>query len=268
MIKNIVTVCLGVIFVVSYGLAAPPIPVPGQVIANSVSVDNMQVPSGTTLLGKTLVTTSKNPAFVHLSSGQTIQLHRNSTAYIEKEPAGAIRVSVRSGTLSYRSAAGFATAPPASTVVFAPEVLPVSVPDHQGVKVALVRGAQAGATTIQVNDVTQIDPQMALLLKSPDGQTQEIHYVEAFDGDNVRLTASLRNSFPASSTAGSRPTTGQAKMPPSAFGLTPAGTAAIVLGAVAVVAIVALNKDDETPIPVSGGGCLAWDSNGVCTQPQ
>ena len=64
---------------------------------------------------------------------------------------------------------------------------------------ALVRDAQAGASTIKVNDVAQIDPRMALLLKSPDGQTQAIHYVEAFDGNNVRLTAPLQSSFPKNS---------------------------------------------------------------------
>ena len=237
MIKNIVTVCLGVGLVTLYGLAEPAIPVLGHVVASSVSVDEMKVPSGTTLLGKTLVTTLKSPATIHLSSGQTIQLHRNSTAYLEKAPAGAVRASVRSETLSYRSAAGFATAPPASTVVFAPEALPASVPDHQGVRVALVRDAQAGAGTIQVNDVTQIDPQMALLIKSPDGQRQEIHNVAALFSDtdaNVKLTAPLQSSFPTNSAVTQQPGAAQEARGSGVSGAT-----------VAVVAVVALTKDDD-----------------------
>lgn len=250
MIKKVFAVCLGVIFVSSYGLAAPPIPVLGQIIASNVSVDSMQVPSGTTLLGSTLVTTSKESAFVHLSSGHSIQLHRNSKAYIEKGPADVIQVSVRSGTLSYRTADGLATAIPASTVVFAPEVLPTSIPEHQGIKVVLVREAQAGARTIKVNDVSQLDSQMDLLIKSPDGRMQEVHRVESFDGDNVILMASLGNSFPTSSTAGSSPT-GSSKLPPTAFGLD-GGTGTIILLAVVgltvgTLAKAALSDDVHTP---------------------
>ena len=63
-IKNIVTVCLGFGLVTLYGLAEPAIPVLGHVVASSVSVDEMKVPSGTTLLGKTLVTTLKSPATI------------------------------------------------------------------------------------------------------------------------------------------------------------------------------------------------------------
>ena len=251
MIKKVFATCLAVVFVSSYGLAAPPIPVLGQVIASNVSVDNMQVPSGTTLLGRTLVATSQEPAFVHLSSGQSIQLHRNSKAYIEKGPADVIQVSVRSGTLSYRTADGLATATPASTVVFAPEVLPTSIPEHQGVKVVLVREAQAGANTIRVNDVSQLDSQMELLIKSPDGRMQEVHRVESFDGDNVILMASLGNSFPTSSTAGSSPTAGSSALPPTAFGFE-GGVGTIVLVSVVgltvgTLAKAALSDDVHTP---------------------
>ena len=144
---------------------------------------------------------------------------------------------MRSGTLSYRSAAGFATASPASTVVFAPEALPASVPDHQGVRVALVRDAQAGAGTIQVNDVTQVDPQMALLIKSPDGQRQEIHNVAALFSDtdaNVKLTAPLQSSFPTNSAVTQQPGAAQEARGSGVSG-----------AIVAVVAVVALTKDDD-----------------------
>lgn len=250
MIKKVFATCLAVVFVSSYGLAAPPIPVLGQVIASNVSVDNMQVPSGTTLLGRTLVTTSQEPAFVHLSSGHSVQLHRNSKAYIEKGPADVIQVSVRSGTLSYRTANGLATATPASTVVFAPEVLPTSIPEHQGVKVVLVREAQSGARTIKVNDVSQLDSQMELLIKSPDGRMQEVHRVESFDGDNVILMASLGNNFPTSSTAGSSPT-GSSALPPTAFGFE-GGVGTLVLISVVgltvgTLAKAALSDDVHTP---------------------
>ena len=152
--------------------------------------------------------------------------------------------------------------------MFAPEALPASVPDHQGVKVVLVRGAQAGAGTIQVNDVTRIDPQMALLIKSPDGQRQEIYNVAALFSDtdaNVKLTAPLQSSFPTNSAVTQQP--GGSSSTGMAFNR-PTVVAAVIGVAVSVAAGVIVAKLRETPMPspVSGVPCLSYDANGVCTQ--
>ncbi|MCZ6626301.1 MAG: hypothetical protein O7B35_19030, partial [Deltaproteobacteria bacterium] len=88
-------------------LASPePSPVLGQVLSNTFSLDGLSLPSGSTLLTETLLTTTTSPAVVHLSEGQTIELARNSSAYFERTEAGQIRVAVRSGLLAYRTGSG------------------------------------------------------------------------------------------------------------------------------------------------------------------
>ncbi|MDA2932703.1 hypothetical protein MYX82_00005, partial [Acidobacteria bacterium AH-259-D05] len=199
MIRKILTSCFIIVYTVSFGLAAGPVPVLGQVIAaNNVQMDGMSVPSGTTVLDKTVVRTTQDPASIHLTKGQLIQLHRNSSAYFEKTSSEVVRVSVRSGTLSYRSASGkVVTVPPESVIVFVQDTVPGADPGQEGLRVVLVKRAEAGQDTIQVNDAARIDPNLAILLRSPDSETQEVHYVEAFDGNNVKLTAPLENTFEA-----------------------------------------------------------------------
>ncbi|MDA2923080.1 hypothetical protein MYX65_00235 [Acidobacteria bacterium AH-259-L09] len=199
--KKVFTGCFVVFFGVSYGLAASPVPVLGQVIANSVQMDGMSVPSGTTVLNNTVVKTSKDPAFIHLNNSQVVQLHRNSSAYLERTSSGEVQVTVRSGTMSFRTVGGkVMTAPPESVIVFPYGSLPVANPQQASVlRVILTERAEAGQDTIVVNDSTRIEPKQAILIRSPDGETQEIHYVEAFDGNNVKLTARLENTFEANS---------------------------------------------------------------------
>ena len=201
MIKKVFTSCFLVFFVVSYGIAAAPVAALGQVISNDVVMDGVRVPSGTTVLDKTQLDTSNDPAFIHLSNGQVVHLHRNSSAYLEEKALGTFQVSVRAGTMSYRTASGeVATAAPESVVVFAAEALPTASPQQTGLRVVLSQSASSGQNLISVNDATRIDPLQPILLQSPDGQTREIHYVEAFDEHTVRLTAPLQNNFGANST--------------------------------------------------------------------
>ena len=127
MVKKAVTSCLAVFFLVSFGLAQSALPVLGHVTSIGVRVDGLSVPSGTTLLSKTtLVSTSEHPASVHLGSGQTIQLHKDSSAYVERLGSGQLSVAVQTGALTYVSAAGISTALPKSTLLFTPDALPVA----------------------------------------------------------------------------------------------------------------------------------------------
>ncbi|MDA2926146.1 protein kinase [Acidobacteria bacterium AH-259-G07] len=61
----------------------------------------------------------------------------------------------------------------------------------------LIQTAQQGQRLIRVSDPTKIDPKQEILLRSSDGRTQEIHYVEAFDGQDIILTAPVDTTFGA-----------------------------------------------------------------------
>ncbi|MCH7805314.1 MAG: hypothetical protein IH937_14690 [Acidobacteria bacterium] len=194
--RKVLTIVFIIFFTVPFGWGAEPVPVLGQVISDSVQMDGMSVPSGTTVLNNSLLETTQDPAFIHLGKDRVIELHRNSSAYFEKTSSQAIQVSVRSGTLSYRSAGGeLVTSPPESLIVFQVGAEPVAEPQEEGLRVVLVERAATGEDTIQVNDASRIDPRQPILLRSPDGRTQEIHYVEAFDENNVKLISPLENTF-------------------------------------------------------------------------
>lgn len=198
--RKVLTRVFIIFFTVPFGWGAEPVPVLGQVISDSVQMDGMSVPSGTTVLNNSLLETTQDPAFIHLGKDRVIELHRNSSAYFEKTSSEAIQVSVRSGTLSYRSAGGeLVTSPPESLIVFQVGAEPVAEPQEEGLRVVLVERAATGEDTIQVNDASRIDPRQPILLRSPDGRTQEIQYVEVFDGNNVKLTSPLENSYPVNS---------------------------------------------------------------------
>ena len=133
MIKKVLTSAVIIFFTMPFGLGADPVPVLGQVISDSVWMDGMSVPSGTTVLNKTVLETTQDPAFIHLGKDRVIQLHRNSSAYFEKTSSEAVRVNVLSGTLSYRSAVGeLVTSPPESLIVFQASAPPVAEPQEEG----------------------------------------------------------------------------------------------------------------------------------------
>ena len=202
MIKKVCTGFFVGFFAVSYGLAAGPVPVLGQVVANTVYVDGLKMPSGTTVFDKTVVKTTQDPASVHLKNGQVLQIHRNSSAYLEGQDTGEVQVAVRSGTVSYRAAGGeVMTAPPKSGVVFAadPQQTRPVTGSQRGLRIILLESAEAGQKVIKVNDAARLDPKQAIMLQSPDGKSQEIHYIEAINGNNVTLTANLQSSYEANS---------------------------------------------------------------------
>ena len=138
-------------FAVSYGLAAGPVPVLGQVVANTVNVDGLKMPSGTTVFDKTVVKTTQDPASVHLKNGQILQIHRNSSAYLEGQDTGEVQVAVRSGTVSYRAAGGeVVTAPPKSVIVIAadPQQTRAVEGSQRGLRIILLESAEAGQNVI------------------------------------------------------------------------------------------------------------------------
>ena len=128
MMRKVFVICFVVFFVTSHGLAASPVPALGQVLAKSVFVDGIQVSTGTTVLDNTLLKTSQNPAVVHLQNGHSLQLHSNSSAFLESQELGGVLVTVREGAMSYSSTGGLETALPESSVAFPAGALPAATP--------------------------------------------------------------------------------------------------------------------------------------------
>ena len=83
--------------------AAPvPVAVLGQVIGPNMTMDGISVPSGTTLLNETMLKTGSSVAAVHLAIGAVLQLGESSSAYFKELTSGEVRVSVETGSLSFR----------------------------------------------------------------------------------------------------------------------------------------------------------------------
>lgn len=75
----------------------------GQVALNQVKVDGALVPTGTTVMSPSLVETGIYPSSVHLSTGQTLSLAANSSAYLEAGSEGGIELSARGGRVQVGS---------------------------------------------------------------------------------------------------------------------------------------------------------------------
>ena len=71
----------------------------GQIGTNDVSLDGNTVPSGTTLLGDSVVRTGDSPAVVHLLNGQVVRLGLQSQVLFEVADAG-LAIHVQAGTLA------------------------------------------------------------------------------------------------------------------------------------------------------------------------
>lgn len=73
----------------------------GQVISDGTRIAGLRVPSGSTLVGDSLLETGETPATVHLRDGQVLRLDSHTSAYFTSGDAG-VRVDVRSGQASVR----------------------------------------------------------------------------------------------------------------------------------------------------------------------
>ena len=101
-------------------ILADPIPVPalGQIISRGAALNGLDVPSGTTLLNRSMMRTGKYPAVVHLETGAVVQLAARSKAFFERMPSGEIRVTVLSGTTAYGNGVEKKTAGTQDVLVF------------------------------------------------------------------------------------------------------------------------------------------------------
>ena len=241
MLKKVFTGCFLGFFVLSYSFAAGPVPILGQVVASTVYVDGLSMPSGTTVLNKTVVSTVNDPATIHLHNGQILKINRNSSAYLEGADAGQVRVAVRSGTVSYRdSDKGLMTALPDSVIAFGGEITSANTDSESGLKMVLVEKAEAGQRIIKVNDTAGLKPNQNIMLQSLDGKILEVKAQDSIEGNSVMLTAALHNSYGVNS-----PVTASAiPAAPQAAGISQGAKVGIILGiVVAAGAAIAIAKN-------------------------
>jgi hypothetical protein len=184
------------------GQSAPPSKPLGQVVSASAEVDGIVVPSGTTLLSGNVVQTRENVASVHLTGHPVIRLERNSRARAETTPAGAIKITVESGTLSMRTASGQAITVPANRLLYFPRQAGGAqgqVPSERDVIAVLEVPAAAGSTSITVNDTSKIDASQPIVIRRRGAEVGELHYITSISDRIVTLTAPLNSQFPANS---------------------------------------------------------------------
>jgi len=173
----------------------------GQVVAETVEVDGIPVPSGTTLLSGNVVQTRERPASIHLKGHRVIQLAANSKARAEARAGGSVKITLQEGTLSMRSDSGEAITLPAQRVLYFAQQ-GTTAPQEQSqrdVVAVLETPAEAGNSSITVNDASRIDASQPILIKRRDGDVGEIHYIRSIKGQVVALTAGLSSAFPRQS---------------------------------------------------------------------
>lgn len=78
----------------------------GQTVSSDLRVDGAPVPSGTTLLSPTLISSSDAGGLLRLDDNSILGVDAGSAVYLESTPAGGVQVAVRSGTASLESADG------------------------------------------------------------------------------------------------------------------------------------------------------------------
>lgn len=198
-LKAILFPAIFVLFLGQSAFAADPVagPIVGQIISKTVDIDGVRVPSGSTLISKSLLKTDSYPAVIHLAGGQIVELSRNSSAYFETTPSRQVRVIVRSGVLSFRGQQGeVAKAAPGSEVVLSSDQGRAVTPLVKGVVATLLEEAVKGQKTLKVNDATKVDPKQTFLITDQSRKTQEAHYVASIvDETSIKMTAALNNSF-------------------------------------------------------------------------
>ena len=196
------TACLTLILLIAFPgttvFAAPgSVLVLGQVISSDMTMDGLGVPSGTTLLDKTLLQTGSYPAAVHLGNGPVLELGESSSAYFERLPSGEVQVSVETGSLSFVEAGEVVTLSADGEVTIPQQTGKPVAAQEQGVVAVLVENAATGTLTLQVDNASRIDASQPILVKSRDGETQAVHYVASIQGTGVTLRAGLTSSFQA-----------------------------------------------------------------------
>jgi hypothetical protein len=93
----------------------------GQIGTNGTSLDGHAVPSGTTLLGDSVVATGDHPAIVNLLNGRTVMLGGQSKVLFEIADAG-LAIHVQAGTLAFSTSADEAVTLAANSVLMLNEL--------------------------------------------------------------------------------------------------------------------------------------------------
>ena len=260
--KNKLALVVFIFFLSPTGFAQSPGPLPvlGQVISPEMRMDGLSVPSGTTLLDATLLETGSYPAVIHLDSA-LLELAKDSSAYFERLPSGDVRVSVETGSLSFREAGEVLTVFADAELTIPQQTGQPAAAQEKGVVAVLVENAVTGTLTLQVDDVSRIDPSQPILVKSRDSETQEVHYIASIQGTTVVVRAGLTSSFQAQdliiqgdraavAAAGGAP----AGTAPAATGLsTTASVASIAAGggAAAAIAYAVTKEGDKAKSPIT-----------------
>ena len=263
------TACFALLLLIAFpgptAFAAPgSVLVLGQVISSDMTMDGLSVPSGTTLLDKTLLQTGSYPAAVHLGSGPVLELGESSSAYFERLPSGEVQVSVETGSLSFVEAGEVVTLSADGEVTIPQQKGKPVAAQEQGVVAVLVENAATGIFTLQVDDVSRIDPSQPILVKSRDSETQEVHYIASIQGTTITLRTGLTSSFQAQDliiqgdrAAAAAAAAGAPGAPPAAKRLSTAALVAIFAGAggAAGAIVYKLTEEDEAvPSPTTPGG--------------
>lgn len=174
----------------------------GQVVAETVEIDGMTVPSGTTLVSGNVIQTREGPASIHLTGHRVIRLGANSRARAEAGGDGAVRLTLQSGTVSMRSDSGEAITVPAERVLYFAQQ-PTASPQQRSsgdmprdvVAVLEVQSA-VGTTSIMVNDASKIDASQPIQIRRRNADVGEVHYIKSIEGKLITLTAPLSSTFP------------------------------------------------------------------------
>jgi len=240
----------------------------GQVVAETVEVDGIAVPSGTTLMSGNVIETRESPASIHLTGLRVIQLAANSKAKAEAGSGGAaVKITLQAGTLSMRSDSGEAITVPAERVLYFPQQGSKAgqTPSPRDVVAVLQIQAEAGNKSITVNDTSKIDASQPIVIKRSNADVGEVHYIRSIQGNVIALTAPLTATFPAQSLVlqgettravlSEPPKTGQPQPGARPAGKSNARTIGLVAGiggaAAAGLIIFAAGKSDTTSPPAS-----------------
>ncbi len=92
----------------------------GQIVSKGVLVDNLEVPSGTTIFDKTEIRTRAQPARIHLESGQILEMAPKSKVKMALDSEDLLEATVLAGELHYQNRDALPTSAIAGEVVLLP----------------------------------------------------------------------------------------------------------------------------------------------------
>jgi hypothetical protein len=180
--------------------AESPVTAVGQTVTQGASIDGTRVPSGTTVLHDSVVSSGSGLVLLQLSTGQMLELAKSSGAGFQSVDEG-VQVTVLAGTVSFLGREGETiTAPPGSLLLFTDRQPGRSVePVDLGIVAVLTRDAGEGDLELRVNDTARVHPRGQILIRSKDGESEEVHKVASTTGNTVKIRSGLQNRYPVRS---------------------------------------------------------------------